>query len=193
MTERFIGVLTCDRGNCGEVVTVSGDTTLVEDFDEEIGWGLLTVLRPQALFPAPPIIDRPKEMPVEVDRELIKSFQLFWIDLNACANRLRVSVERLLDHFQVPRETLSKKVNKSERLDLNGRISIFEKQDADTAKTLTALRMIGNLGSHGDNVSRKVLLDAYEVYEDCLFEVFGKRKQRLEAIRQKIIQAKGKY
>jgi hypothetical protein len=53
--------------------------------------------------------------------------------------------------------------------------------------------MIGNLGSHGDEVSRRVLLDAYELYEDCLSDVFGNRKQRMQAIKQKIIQAKGKY
>jgi hypothetical protein len=190
--ERFYCVLDCDVATCGEYVVVSGDTTYVEVEDDERRYGMMCVLRPRSMFPAPPIIDVPKEAPSSVSENIGIADQLFWADLAACANRLRISVEFLLDHFGVPREALNK-YGEMQRLDLNGRIDHFKKTDKDHADTMTALRMIGNLGSHGAEVKREALLDAYEIYEDSLAELCGQRKKRLEALKQKIIATKGMY
>ncbi|GIX52984.1 DUF4145 domain-containing protein [Sphaerotilus sulfidivorans] len=191
--ERFSLRLTCDGAECGEVANVLGDTTVAEYFDEEFtSWALISLLRVRAFFPAPPIIAVPKEVPDTVRTEISKSFELFWVDLSSCANRLRVSVELLLDHFKIPRSGIDKK-GKSTRLDLNARVSLFEKSDPEHAPTLTALRMIGNLGSHGDEVNRTPLLDAFEIYEYALAELCGQRKARIEQLRQKLISSKGKY
>ena len=191
--ERFSLRLTCDIAECGEVAHVLGDTTVAEYYDDEFNsWGLMSLLRARAFFPAPPIIEIPKEVPDPVRTEITKSFDLFWADLSSCANRLRVSVELLLDHFKIPRSRIDKK-GKSTRLDLNSRISLFEKADPEHAPTLTALRMIGNLGSHGDEVNRTPLLDAFEIYEYALAELCGQRKARIEQLRQKLISSKGKY
>lgn len=191
--ERFSLRLICDIVECGEVAHVMGDTTVAEYYDEEFnGWGLVSLLRAQAFFPAPPIIEIPNEVPDSVRTEIIKSFELFWVDLSSCANRLRVSVELLLDHFKIPRSSIDKN-GRSTRLDLNARISLFEKSDSEHAPTLTALRMIGNLGSHGDKVNRRPLLDAFEIYEYALAELCGQRKVRIEQLRQKLISSKGEY
>ena len=191
--ERFSLRLICDVAQCGESANVLGDTTVAEYFDEELDtWGLITLLRPRAFFPAPPIIAMPKEVPDSVRAEISRSFELFWVDLSSCANRLRISVEFLLDHFKIPRSGIDKK-GRSTRLDLNARVSLFEKSDPEHAPTLTALRMIGNLGSHGDEVNRTPLLDAFEIYEDALAELCGQRKARIEQLRQKLISSKGKY
>jgi hypothetical protein len=191
--ERFSLRLTCDVAECGETANVLGDTTVAEYFDEELNaWGLISLLRPRAFFPAPPVIAIPKEVPDSVRTELSRSFGLLWVDLSACANRLRVSVENLLDHFKIPRTGIDKK-GKQTRLDLNARVSLFEKSDPEHAPTLTALRMIGNLGSHGDEVNRTPLLDAFEIYEYALAELCGQRKARIEQLRQKLISSKGKY
>ena len=190
--DRFSLRLTCDVATCGEVANVLGDTTVAEYMDDNQGWGLISLLRARAFFPAPPIISIPKEVPDAVRTEITKSFELFWVDLSSCANRLRVSVELLLDHFKIPRHGVDKK-GKSIRLDLNARVSLFEKSDPEHAPTLTALRMIGNLGSHGDEVNRTPLLDSYEIYEYALAELCGQRKARIEQLRQKLILNKGKY
>ncbi|MDN2671420.1 DUF4145 domain-containing protein [Janthinobacterium sp. SUN026] len=192
-TERFSLRLICDMPECGEVAHVLGDTTVAEYYDEEHNaWGLVSLLRTRAFFPPPPIIAIPKEVPFLVSTEIDKSFELFWVDLSSSANRLRISVELLLDNFKIPRSKIDKS-GKSTRLDLNARISLFEKADPEHAATLTALRMIGNLGSHGGEVNRTPLLDAFEIYEDALAELCGQRKARIEQLRQKLISSKGKY
>ncbi|MNP87403.1 hypothetical protein D3C76_1882750 [compost metagenome] len=53
--------------------------------------------------------------------------------------------------------------------------------------------MVGNLGSHGDNVQREAILDAFEVFEDSLAELYGERSARLKKIKAKLISTKGKY
>ena len=191
--ERFSMRLMCDHAECGEIAHITGDTTIAEYYDDDRdNWSLISLLRPRSFFPAPPIIEIPKEVPPPVKDEICKSFELFWADLGASANRLGVSVQVLLDHFKIPRTGIDKK-GKPMRLDLNARIALFEKSDKEHAPTLTALRMIGNLGSHGGEVDREPLIDAFEIYEDALAELCGQRKARIDQLRQKLISSKGKY
>jgi len=191
--ERFSAKLLCDDSECGEVVFVTGDTVTELDYDQE-SKGLLyrSFLRPKYFFPAPPIIDIPDEVPHEVKEEIGLATELFWADFSSSANRVRVSVEKLLDHFKVIKTKKDKK-GKSYRLDLNERIAIFKVDHKDHASTLTALRMIGNLGSHGSSVSRNALLDAFRIYEDSLNELFGTHKAVIDKLREKLIDTKGEY
>ncbi|WP_280528127.1 DUF4145 domain-containing protein [Cupriavidus plantarum] len=124
--------------------------------------------------------------------QIRKSYELFWSESNSCANRLRVGVEVLLDTPKIARSATGKN-GKPVSLDLNGRIALFSGIKPDHAETLTALRMIRNLGSHGDAVSREPLLDAFEIFEDALKDLCGNRKSRLAAaLRSKLIASKGK-
>jgi hypothetical protein len=190
--ERFSLRLTCTNTVCGEHSFVIGETTLEETHDGEFGWVLESVLQPRGFFPAPPIIEIPQHTPADVLEQIKRSFELFWSDLNSCANRLRVSIEFLLDMLKVSRTGKDKK-DQPTVLDLNGRIALFAKIEPEHADTLTALRMIGNLGSHGDDVSREALLDAYEIYEEALADLCGHKKTRMAALRTKLISSKGKY
>jgi len=191
-TERFSLNLTCDNASCGEIMVVSGDTSLSEVYDEEDeGWVYIAHLRPRAMYPAPLLISVPKQAPSAVRENVCLASSLYWVDTSAAANRLRASVEYLLDFLEVPRE--STKNGKTRRLDLNGRIEIYEQQNSEHAPSLTALRMIGNLGSHGESVQREALLDAFEIYEYTLEELCGQRKSRIEELRQKLISTKGNY
>src|SRR4051812_15306667 len=56
ITERFMMFLKCTLPTCGEQVAVSGDTQIAEVMLEDDEWGWEQMLRPQAVFPAPPII-----------------------------------------------------------------------------------------------------------------------------------------
>ncbi len=172
---------------------VSGDTIWIETLDEEFGWVFTTVLRPKMMFPSPPIIPIPKDAPHTVRERILLAFGLFWFDLGACANSLRMSVEFLLDHLKIPRSSISKKNGKPFDLDLNGRIQYYEKSNPNHGKTFQALRIIGNIGSHNAFLTREALLDAFEIYEDTLSEIIGERSAYLDTIRKKIIDRKGKY
>jgi len=191
--ERFSLYLRCNESACGEVVIVSGETKVIETYDEELGWGLVFALKPKSMFPAPPIMRLPKDSPYEVTEKIESSFALFWVDIRSSANSLRMSVEFLLDHLKVPRTTISKKTGESCDLNLNGRILFYKKNNPDHGDTFHALRDIGNLGSHGSPLTREAILDAFEIYEDALSEIIGGRKAYLDAIKKKIIDSKGKY
>ncbi|NIJ82507.1 DUF4145 domain-containing protein [Xanthomonas cannabis] len=192
--ERFSLQLICDNVVCGEVVVVTGDTSLVELYDDEDDrWVYFSHLRPRSMFPAPLIIDVPTQAPQNVIDNIRLASSHYWLDTSAAANRLRTSVEFLLDFLQVPRETINSSTGKAKRLDLNGRIAHYELLNAEHATSLTALRMIGNLGSHGENVQQEALLDAFEIYEYTLDVLCGQRKSRIELLRQKLISTKGQY
>ena len=168
---------------------VSGDTQIEQVIQEDGDWGYEQLLRPRAMFPGPPIIALPSELPSDVRREAETSFQLFR-DLGASASRLRTSVERVLDHFKIP----STKAGGG-FLTLNDRIKEFKKNDPDHGDTFDALRHVGNVGTHLDELKREALLDAYEIYEDALDELFSKQKHKakIAALKTKLIAAKGKY
>ncbi|MCC5968024.1 MAG: DUF4145 domain-containing protein [Natronohydrobacter sp.] len=191
--ERFSHRLLCDNEDCGEIVTIHGKTTLVEEYNDEFGWGLVSVLQPSSIAPAPPIIALPTNLPAAVIRQMRKVFALFWVDIGSAGNRLRSSLEGVLDDLHVPRQVLDQKKGAMIDLDLNRRIQHLEKQSPDHAQTFHALRMIGNIGSHTAELSREALLDALELYEDALTEIYSDRKAYLEALKKKIIKTKGHY
>lgn len=186
---RFSAFLTCSHTNCRELVVVSGDTVVVEEDDDEFGRHWASHLRPRSMFPAPYVIELVPEIPDSVKHELEQSFQLFWADLNAAANRLRTSLERALDEIGIKKYN---KTGKRVSLSLASRITLFEKQHGNEFSSIfTALRHVGNLGTHA-NVSRVALLTAYEVFEHALSELFGKRKKKIAALSKKLVRAKGK-
>ena len=192
--ERFSLQLICDNANCGEVVVVSGETLVIEFYnDENDRWEYSSQLCPRAMFPAPLIIDIPTQAPRNVRDNIRLASSHFWLDTSASANRLRASVEFLLDFLEIPRETVNATSGSTRRLDLNARIAHYELVNAEHAPSLTALRMIGNLGSHGEDVQQEAILDAFEIYEYTLDALCGQRKDRIEALRQKLISTKGKY
>jgi len=98
-----------------------------------------------------------EQTPASVASPLRISFQLFWIDLGACASRLRISVERTLDELGIPPART-----------LNDRIRAFEDIDHGHAETFDALREVGNVGSHRGDNTRETILDAFELYEDAI-------------------------
>jgi hypothetical protein len=191
--ERFSAKLICDKTGCGEIVFVIGDTVTEQYYDEELNsWSYGEMLQPKSFFPAPPIIEIPENVPEKVRDEIKRATHLFWVDFNSSANRVRVSVENLLNHYDIVRTGIDKN-GKEYKLDLNARIAVYEQTNPDHANTLTALRMIGNLGSHGVSVSREALLDSLRIYENALMELFGEHKAVMNELRQKLIATKGKY
>lgn len=190
--ERFNLELQCDEKSCEETAFAIGNTSAEQYYDEELNdylWVSLICIR--AFYPAPPIISTPEQAPHKILSELEKAFGVYWTDLNAIANRLRVCVERIMDQQGVLTEAISKK-KVMVPLDLIGRIGVFTKTHTEHAETFTALRMVGNLGSHGHDVKREVILDAFEVLEDSLAELYGERSARLGKIKKKLISTKGR-
>ncbi|MVT66866.1 DUF4145 domain-containing protein [Bradyrhizobium pachyrhizi] len=180
---RFKQFFQCSIPDCGDVVAISGDARL-----EANGTGTHLVEHPYVyrLFPGAvhrglPIVSLPAETPDAVRYEIETAFKLYWVDLGSCANKMRISVERALDELGV-----------APAHSLNERIKSFEAIEPDHAETFHALREVGNVGSHQGDNSRETVLDAWEVYEDALRDLFGGHKSRINALRAKIRASKGR-
>jgi hypothetical protein len=188
--ERFTVLMTCNNSVCGELMVVAGDTALdqVVDQDGDLGWE--TIFRLRSVFPGPAIIKLSNEVPQSVVDEVHLAFQFYWSHLGTSATRLRTSVERVLDHFEIP-------TKKAEGgfLSLDARIKQFETIDPTHAETFNALRFVGNLGTHQNELTREALLDAFEVYEDALDDLFSKvkYKKHIAELKKKLINSKGAY
>lgn len=137
-------------------------------------------LVPKGIYPAPPIIRIPGAAPRSVVAELDAAFALFWVDLSSCANKIRVSLERLLDAHKVPDGLL---IN---------RIRAAEKNDKLQTEVFHALREVGNVGSHGGGARREVVLGAFEIYEAQLRKLYQPSESRIEALAKKIRATKGR-
>ena len=192
----FTTMLTCDSVSCGEVVAVSGRAGVegYEDYNEygePEGSGYSTWLKPVSMFPAPPLFPIAKNFPPKVQDELKLAFQLFWTDRSASTSRLRTSLERVLDEQGIA-TSAPDKFGKPHRLSLFERIDLFDKasQDADTAESMTALRVVGNLGTHGDEVAQGDYFDLLDVFEDALAEIYEQKKAKLKAKKLSLIALK---
>jgi hypothetical protein len=188
---RWSARLQCDEKKCGEIVHMIGETDVAETYVEEHEvWGLEEVLEVKAVFPAPPLFRPAEVVPRAVRNELTVAFQLFWIDLAACAGRLRTAIEKMLDQQKVPRQGVNKHGEVYD-MTLNDRINAFAKhaQGADAKELLHGLRNIGNMGAHGNEVTREDVFDAVDVLEDVLRGIYEKGSIKAKA--QKLLGKKG--
>lgn len=177
--ERFTMMLKCNLKKCGEQVAVSGRCSVEEVPDGDDSWSYESFLVPLFMFPAPPIIRTPEEIPHEVKEQLEMSFQIFWRDAGACATKIRTSVERLMDHYGVAK--YKRERGKLKPLALYARIEKFIAATGEVLHQdhLHALRAIGNLGTHSSMLTRADLLETYEVYEHFLDEVVDKKSKSI--------------
>ena len=182
----------CVRSECGEVVAVAGRAPTEIYLEHEEGWVAGPMLYPAALVPAPPLIELPSDTPPIVTRNIEQAFALYWMNLGATTNRLRIAIERMLDDLKIPKER-DTKAGTTKRIDLFERIELFKTEAPEHAETFNALRIVGNLGSHEGDVEEAVVLDAFSILEHAVSEIYGRRSQTIDALRKKIIASKGSY
>jgi hypothetical protein len=200
--ERFVCLLRCTSAKCGEIVAVSGKVSVEPNFDEddEVGWNYEVMLEPRSMYPAPPIIAIPSNLPGSVRDELELAFQFYWGDYGACATKIRTSVERLMDHFKVAKFRVAKNLKnpnlpgKMKPLDLSARIDKFISATGALVHKdhLNALRVVGNLGTHKNVLSRTEMLEAFEVYEHALDELVAKKSTQIGKLAKKLSKNAGK-
>lgn len=188
---RFSARLKCDERICGEIVNLSGDTD-IHLFVGEDGWEANTLVRPQAAFPPPPLFRVPKDAPEEVKKQVQLASLLYWADLPSSVGRLRAAVEATLDEKGIERTKIAK-TGKVVRMDLAERIKVFAETpaNAETKDALDSLRIIGNLGTHGEEVAPEAFFDAVDVLDHVLELVYGTAP--IKAKIQKLIETKGDY
>ncbi|WP_434382664.1 DUF4145 domain-containing protein [Melittangium boletus] len=102
----------------------------------------------------------------------------YWSDPGAAANRIRTSVERLMDHLAIPPMST-----------LDRRIKAYQAAEPELGEHLMAIKWLGNSGSHGaEGMTKEDVLDALPLLDHVLGEVFEKRTQQLNRLREKLLE-----
>ena len=192
--ERFIAMLVCNNVNCKESVAACGRTRHVDDHDyerQELNWARL--FQPTFLAEAPPVFPIPEHCPHEIKRELMQAFSVMWSDVGLSANRLRSAIEALLDQQKIQKTTVQSS-GRRVRLTLHRRIGVFRNKNADAARSLEAVKWLGNVGSHAslDALTIDDLLDGFELFEHAIDRVYIRREEQLRKLAKVINKQKGK-
>lgn len=177
--------------SCQEPILVAGEFSIdVEPDDEEFGpINYVNQYNVRFISPAPKIVSMPKVTPLEIQKTLHNSFQLYWLDIESCANKIRICVELLLDNLRI-KKTIINKNRKRQRLKLHDRIKEFEKKNSFLANLLMAIKWLGNAGSHKDPLRRNDVLDAYEMLEHLLTEIYAPPAKSMAKIAKQINKTK---
>lgn len=191
---KFSCILRCNNIRCLDVVAVCGESFIEEKIYFEQGMDspeleYHDVFSPKYIFPSPSIIVIPKSCPKSLSELIVSSYPLYWSDMAACANRIRLIIEELLTIYKIKRY----RINRGRRyiISLNERIRLFQTKNNSIADSLLAIKWIGNEGSHSIKVTQDDLLDAYELLENSLSELFDNHSKRLDKIKKEIIKKKG--
>jgi hypothetical protein len=188
---RFACLLVCDNKRCKDPVTVSGrgriemvQTSAAGDAD------YVEFFYPEYVSPSPALIPISKEYPDSVRKELEKAFVASWGDFPSAGNHIRSAVERLLDFLNEPKTRLGKK-GKRERLALHSRIVSVGARDKQLSDSLLAVKWLGNVGSHSDELSREDIFDALDIVEVILDDLFVRHRDRVQRLVAAINKKKG--
>jgi hypothetical protein len=187
--ERFACMLFCTNPQCAEAVSVSGVTGFEEVPDGEGGFEWSRYLIPLFFLPPPRMIEIPAKCPAKIKSELRSAFMLYWCHLGASANRIRNVLELLLTELGVKRFEVQK--NQRRRMSLNVRIALFKGKDPELADVMLAVKWLGNEGSHPGSLKKNDLLDALEMVEHVLHDVYVRAASPVREIARQINRARG--
>ena len=181
---KFASFFQCSYGFCATVAVMSGVATSVfvqnSYGDEEDRLEEEVYFYPKSMTPGPKVISIPAKTPKPVQTELKKAFNLIWTDRSSAVNKLRVAIEEMLVGFGI-----DKKTEEENFIPLAQRLDRFQAMQIGHHDTLLALKDLGNTGSHETMMPLKDLLDAFDILEDALEDIYGGRQARLAGIKQR--------
>ena len=147
---------------------------------------LYALYTPLAFAEAPPVIRVCEGCPESVSAELDRSFALYWMDRRSCATAIRSAVELLLDERSIPRK-VERKPERYSRLPLHDRIVRFRENDPEPAKLLLAIKVIGNVGTHGEDIAFNDLLTGYEILDHVIDLIYSGRAARISGLADEVL------
>lgn len=185
----------CINDECGEVVACIGyagvDIECAVNYDNFSQPNeYYTYYKPLFFYPNLKLITIPKDTPDDIKKLLNKSFELFFTSPSAAANLVRISIEEILTDQGV---NLYSKKDISKKISLHSRIEEHLPDKYQTIKEhLEAVKWLGNAGSHSDNeLSLNDTMDAYELVEYILLQVYAPPTDNLNTLAQDINQSRG--
>lgn len=175
---KFVFSSTMECNVCKETVIVSGIGGVEEDWGEDayVQRQWYEYYTPTYFQPALRIIEVPQndKISAKLLDLLGKSFSLFWCDYDACANRIRATLEVLLDDMGIPRRM---KLDAKRDMSLHDRIELIEAAAGseldDVKQMIMAVKWLGNAGTHElDGIDRAELIDGYKMLELSLHRLY---------------------
>lgn len=171
----------CNNPKCAQIYFLTGSGGVEQSNDGEGGWDWDDAYRPKTALPMPHIISFPNKVYEDVKGELIKSFETFWRNPEACANSIRNSLDKLMINLGFA----SNEADGNE-INLHQKIDLFSKSYPDLGANLMSVKWLCNTGSHGRRISHDELLDAYEIYEFCLEEIVEEKSKKIAQLAAKL-------
>lgn len=186
---RYSVILKCNNPNCREHISSCGFGYVKDEYDPATGEPeFVDVFEPLFFYPQINIFSIPKNCPERISKEIKTSFKLFFTDPPAAANYARKTVDAILTNKQVKRYAKSK--GKQIRISLHDRIVAFQTTRPEIAKKLFAIKWLGNEGSHTEDMTKNDVLDAYEILESVLDDLYVGYRKSVEKKIEKIIKIK---
>jgi hypothetical protein len=166
----FTAWATCSNNLCNETFALSGRGGVEQVPDEDYNSSYEDYFRPLHCHPTLELIRLPANCPEHVEKALKAAFALYWVDRPSSAGRIRVALERLLDHLGIAAHTST-----GGYLSLDKRIDTFSQNDPANGPQMMALKWLGNVGSHTIDIQTDDLLSAFEVLEHLMSELIEKK------------------
>jgi len=136
------------------------------------------------IHPIVNIFNIPSSCPSLVRDKIVESFTVYWSDLESCANKIRISLEYLMDAFKVKKTLITKKGTR-DSITLHKRIELFPNKEV--RELLLAIKWIGNVGSHSKTKLEILdILETYKVYENVLEKLYANEGKLIYRIAQQI-------
>ena len=182
-------LLYCSNDKCKEVVANSGvgsvDWSMGQDENGEYQEVLEDYFKPKHFQPALKLIQIPADCPESVKTLIQDSFCLFFQSPSAAANCIRASVEQLLTELKIKRFNTTN--GKRRIISLHRRIALLPTQFSEIRDMIIAIKWLGNAGSHSqDSLTMDDVLDAYELLEHVLSEIYAQKAKKMKALAKKI-------
>ena len=184
LNDKFSGLLKCDNEYCNDVVAVCGNAFPEPecDIDEGNRQKYYKCFQPEFFSPSLKIFPLKNEYPARVKEILEKSFSLFLVDCDSCGNKIRISIEALLDELGIEKEN----PKNDKTYNLHQRIEKYQKINANLGELMLSIKWIGNYGSHDDSISKSDLLDAYEMINYILDDIYDNHAKKISELAKTI-------
>ena len=188
----FTGLLICKNTDCNELITISGNCLKDIVYGKELPNGEMvedrfSTYHPKYFYPNLKLFKIEEEIPQIVGEQMNLAFSHFFNDLSSCANRIRNSIELILDDLKAPIKAKNNAGKTYYFKTLHQRIEHYQKRNTSLAKLLLALKIIGNEGSHVGEMEYNDILDAFEILEELLEFAYIKKRKRVALIAHEIV------
>jgi len=194
ITFTYSNILKCSNFDCGEIVINIGEGFLDWDivhgedgYPEQV---YTEYFEPKYFQPYLKLFNIPENTPSEINEEIEQSFSLFFSNPDSSLNHIRIALENLLNYMKIKKYT--NKNGKRFPISLHKRIELLPSKYSHIKDLLFAIKWLGNAGSHSHKkVSKDDVLDAYEIMDVVLNELFLNKKERAKKLSKKINKKKG--